>query len=167
MRMKLWKKILIGLGLTVVVAMLLINPKRTNPPVAPGRDLLASNTPPAEIVTILRNACYDCHSHETKWPWYSRVAPVSWWVVDHVNHGREELNFSEWPHDDPKRAARRLRSMGDVVMEGEMPLSSYVKGHPEALLSDQQRDAFSRWAEAEADRMLAILEAAAIREREQ
>jgi len=150
----------VGTGAAVVSAMLLINPKLTNPPVTPGRDFLASNTPPARITAILRNACYDCHSHETKWPWYSHVAPVSWWLVDHVNHGREELNLSEWPHDDPRRAARRLSRMAEMVLDGEMPLNDYVRGHPEAKLSDAQREGFSDWAEQEAERLRASAPAA-------
>lgn len=153
--MKLWKKLAIGFAGLVIAGMLLINPRLTNPPVAAGQDLLASNSVPAEITTILRNACYDCHSHETKWPWYSHVAPVSWWLVDHVNHGREELNFSQWPHGDPKRAARRIRNMGEIVLDGEMPLPSYIRGHPEARLTQQQRETFANWAEAEADRLAA------------
>lgn len=133
--------------------MLFINPRLTNPPVQPGHDLLASNAPPAEIVSLLRNACYDCHSDETKWPWYSHVAPISWWLVDHVESGRKRLNFSNWPYDDPKRAAKRWRSMGEAVADGDMPLPSYLKGHPEARLTTAQRDAFAKFAEEEADRI--------------
>ncbi len=157
--MKLWKKIVLGIGVAVLAAMLLINPRLTNPAVAPGADFLASNTPPAEITAILRNACYDCHSHETKWPWYSHVAPVSWWLVDHVNKGREELNFSEWPHTDPRRAARRIRNMGETVLDGEMPLPNYDKAHPEARLTQAQRQAFSEWAEKEANRLRELADA--------
>jgi hypothetical protein len=158
--MKLWKKIMLSIGAAILAAMLLINPRRTNPAVVPGADFLASNTPPGEITAILRNACYDCHSHETKWPWYSRVAPVSWWVVDHVNKGREELNFSKWTHDDPKRAARRIRNMGETVLDGEMPLPGYDKAHSEARLTLAQRQAFSDWAENEADRLRDLADAA-------
>jgi hypothetical protein len=152
--MSRWKKILLWTGVIALAAILLINPRLTNPPVAPGSDLMASNSPPAEIATILRNACYDCHSHETKWPWYSHVAPVSWWLVDHIKHARERLNFSDWSHDDARRSARRWRSMGEAVADREMPLPSYLRGHPEARLTDQQRQTFADWSEWEADRLI-------------
>lgn len=156
--MKLWKKIVLGVVLALIAAMLLINPTLSNPAVEPGRDFLASNTPPAEINAILRGTCYDCHSHETRWPWYSHVAPISWWLVDHVELGREELNLSEWPHDDPRRAARYLSRMSEMVLDGEMPLPSYAKGHPEARLTEVQRQAFADWADGEADRLRASAE---------
>jgi hypothetical protein len=146
-------KVILWCGGVLLAGMLLINPRLTNPPVIPGRDLLASNRPPVEIVSILRNACYDCHSDETKWPWYGRVAPVSWWLVDHVEAGRKRLNFSNWPHDDARRASRRWRSMGEAVYDGEMPLPSYVRGHPEARLTMKEREAFAEFAETEADRI--------------
>jgi hypothetical protein len=79
-------------------------------------------------------ACFDCHSHETVWPWYSYVAPLSWRVVDHVREGREALNFSTWnnPSEEADEAA-------EVVQEGEMPLRDYLQAHPEARLSPTER----------------------------
>ena len=84
------------------------NPPRTNPPVAPGHDLMATNAPPPQIAALLHAACYDCHSDETKWPWYSHIAPVSWLVAGDVKHGREHMNLSDWPRALPERAAKRL-----------------------------------------------------------
>jgi hypothetical protein len=145
------------LGVAVVVAgMLLINPSRPGPADPGGTDLLATNSPPAEIVSMLKSACYDCHSDETKWPWYARVAPVSWWLVDHVNEGRAELTFSDWPHDDPRRAAKKWRSIASNVESAEMPLPSYTWGHPEARLTSDQRQAFVDWARAEANRLAPV-----------
>src|SRR5580692_4555052 len=80
------------------------NPQRTNPPVV--NDLMAANAPPPKIAAMLHAACYDCHSSETKWPWYSRIAPISWLITDDVNEGRKNLNLSDWPANDPKRAAK-------------------------------------------------------------
>jgi hypothetical protein len=154
-RMKTRTKFFLGGGLTLLAGMLLINPSLTNPPAEPGRDLLATNAPPAEIVTLLRGACYDCHSHETIWPWYSHVAPVSWWLAGHVNNGRKRLNFSQWPHDDPRRAAKWLGRIGEAVEAKEMPLPGYDKMHPAARLSAEQRDQIVKWARQEADRLRA------------
>lgn len=151
--MKTRYKWLLSGTVLALAALQLTNPARTNPPVAPGRDLLATNAPPAEIATLLRAACYDCHSDETRWPWYSRIAPVSWMVVDHVNEGRQHLNFSAWRQDDPARAARKWNRIGDEVESGDMPLSSYTWIHSPARLRPEQRDRLVRWARQEARRL--------------
>jgi Haem-binding domain len=151
--MKLRKKWLLSGAALVAAGMLLINPRLTNPPVEAGHDLLATNPPPAEIVSVLRGACYDCHSHETQWPWYSHVAPVSWWVAGHVNDGRKRLNFSNWPHDDSKRAVRWLDRISESVDSSEMPLPGYDRMHPAARLTRAQRDQLVQWAEQESARL--------------
>jgi len=114
--------------------------RRTNPPVR--SDLNA----PGEVREILRRACYDCHSHETVWPWYSRVAPLSWWVVSHVNEARGDLNFSEWPRFDPELAGLALRDIETQVTRKKMPLPSYTIMHPGARLSDDERRTLIDWA---------------------
>jgi hypothetical protein len=131
------------------------NPPRANPPVVPGRDLLATNPPPPEVAALLRHACYDCHSNETKWPWYSRVAPVSWLVANDVVHGRERLNFSEWPRELPDRAARRLERISENVEYKDMPPAKYTLMHPEARLTAGQRQQLMQWADQEAARLKA------------
>ncbi len=146
-------KWILGSAAAAVVLLQLTNPPRTNPPVAPGRDLLATEPPPREIADTLRNACYDCHSYETRWPWYSHVAPVSWWLVGHINDARRRLNFSEWPHDDPQRAARKWREIADEVGSGEMPLASYARVHAAARLTSAQREEIVKWAGREAERL--------------
>jgi len=117
--------------------------------------LSATDAPPAEIAALLRAACYDCHSDETKWPWYSRVAPVSWRVADDVNRGRERLNFSDWPHEQPERAARRLERISEELDDGEMPPAKYTWMHPEARLTAGQREQLIHWADQEAARLKA------------
>jgi hypothetical protein len=79
-------------------------------------------------------ACFDCHSNETKWPWYSNIAPLSWMVQDHVDEGRETMNFSEW-----NRPADEADEAGEVVEEGEMPIPNYLWLHPEADLSVKEK----------------------------
>jgi hypothetical protein len=149
-------KWILGGAVLAFAALQLTNPARTNPPVPPGHDLLATNAPPPEIAVLLRNACYDCHSDETKWPWYSRIAPVSWTVVSHVNDGRERLDFSDWPHDDPRRARKQWNRIGDEVRYGDMPLPSYTWAHTEARLTAGQREQLVNWAEQEAERLKAL-----------
>jgi hypothetical protein len=131
----------------------LTNAARTNPTVTPGHDLLSSNGPPTDISGLLRGACYDCHSYETHWPWYGHVAPVSWWLDNHVRDARERLNFSEWPHSDPQKAARKWNHVVDTVRDGSMPLPSYARIHKAARLTDDQRKRLADWAEQEAQRL--------------
>src|ERR1700722_4692509 len=121
------KKILKWIFVALVVVFVLLqltNPAGPPPPVV--LDLMATNPPPPAIAAMLHAACYDCHSYETKWPWYSHVAPVSWLVVSDVNDGRKNLNLSEWPAGDPKRAAKRLENMSEKIGYGEMPLKKYT-----------------------------------------
>src|ERR1019366_8587326 len=141
-------------ALVAVFALLqFTNPTRTNPPVAPGHDLMATNAPPPQIAALLHAACYDCHSDETKWPWYSHIAPVSWLVAGDVKDGRKRMNFSEWPHDLPERAAKRLERISEEVGYKDMPLFKYTALHPEARLTPAQRQQLIDWADQEAARL--------------
>jgi hypothetical protein len=141
-------------GVVVVGALMqLKNPVLTNPPVEPGGDLSATNAPPAEIAALLRAACYDCHSYETKWPWYSHVAPISWWVVDHVAEARDRLNFSDWAHDDPAYASKMWQRVAKEVQSGDMPLPSYTWIHAGSRLTVAQRKQLADWAAQQALRL--------------
>jgi len=97
----------------------------------------------SETRTLAVRACYDCHSNQTTWPWYSNVAPISWLIQREVDEGRRELNFSEW--DRPQREAR---DAANQVRQGKMPPEYYVWLHPEARLSSSERDALIRGLEA-------------------
>lgn len=111
-----------------------------NPPSAAGFE------PPAEVLKVLRSSCFDCHSNDTDWPWYSRVAPVSWWVVSHVERGRKDLNFSQWSALDD-RARDDLRRQISFQVRGDlMPLQSYVWAHPEAALDGSEKRLLLEWA---------------------
>jgi Haem-binding domain len=149
---KKWRWIFAAL---VVVFLLLqfTNPSRTNPPVV--HDLMATNPPPPEIAALLHAACYDCHSDETRWPWYSHVAPVSWLIADDVKEGRRHVNFSDWPFADPSRAARYLEDMSDELGYDEMPPAQYQWMHPAAQLSTDERQQLIKWADATAKRLKA------------
>jgi hypothetical protein len=142
------------LSVTGVFGLLqLSNVGRHNPPVTPGHDLFSTNPPPAQIAAILRTSCYDCHSYETRWPWYGHVAPVTWWLDQHVRDARDLLNFSEWPHNNPAKAARKWNHVADQVRGGEMPLASYTLIHKNAILTDAQRKELADWAEKESERL--------------
>ena len=102
---------------------------------------------------MLRASCYDCHSSETRWPWYSHVAPVSWQIAQDVNDGREHLNFSNWPANDPMRAAKKLEDMSEKIGYGEMPPRKYTMIHVDARLTESQRKDLTDWLDAEASRL--------------
>ena len=151
--MKRRLKWIVAALIAVFALMQLTNAARTHPPLVPGHDLLSTNPPPPQISALLRTACYDCHSYETHWPWYGHVAPVSWWLDGHVRDARERLNFSEWPHDDAERAARKWNHVAESVRDGDMPLPSYARIHRAARLTDEQRKQLADWAEQESQRL--------------
>ena len=150
--MKKKMKWILGALVLVLALLQLTNPARTNPPVV--NDLAATNAPPAAITTLLRTACYDCHSYETRWPLYARIAPASWIVVRDVNEGRRNFNFSEWPAE-AARAAKKLDRINEVLDYRQMPPKKYTLLHPEARLTDGQRKQLLDWTDAEAARLRA------------
>lgn len=137
------------LGLVIVFAALqLAQPARTNPPVK--TDFLKSTGAPPDVAAMFRASCYDCHSDETRWPWYSHVAPMSWQVAQDVNHGRRHVNMSEWPADNPDLARKKVEDMSDAIDDDDMPLGKYTLIHKDARLTSQQRDRLTQWLGAEA-----------------
>ena len=138
------KKVLIFL-LVVLVIMQFFRIDKTNPKVEKAKDLIAITNPPAVIEKMLRSACYDCHSNETKYPWYSNVAPVSWVLADHIKEGREYLNFSKWGDYSEDKANHKLHECEEEVEHKEMPIKGYTLTHGDADLSDEQREKLADW----------------------
>jgi len=122
------------------IAIQLVPVSRTNPPVE--GDFRGST----EVVSVLRRACYDCHSNQTVWPWYSRVAPVSWVIAHDVTEGRAELNFSTWDQLSTEKQAKAMKESWKEVAEGEMPTWYYVVLHPEARLSANDQSVLQAWS---------------------
>lgn len=114
-------------------------------------DLIANNDIPENIEAILRTSCYDCHSNETVYPWYSYVSPVSLLVSRDTRIGRDELNFSEWEKLDKIEKAEMLDEIAEEIEEGEMPMKIYPITHPDAKLSDSDREEMVLWAEIMAE----------------
>ncbi|WP_267401895.1 MULTISPECIES: heme-binding domain-containing protein [unclassified Chryseobacterium] len=132
------KKILI----VVLVAFIIIQffpIDKTNPAPTPGMDFLKIKKTPTDVAKIINTSCYDCHSNETKYPWYADIAPSSWLVKNHINEGRKHLNFSTFAVYEPKRQAHKLEECIEMVEKKEMPLESYYIGHQDAKLTDEQR----------------------------
>ena len=140
------KKILTAALIGIVGCLLIaqfITIQRTNPA------LKGDLTAPSQIKTILRRACYDCHSNETRWPWYTYIAPVSWLVEYDVEQGRKELNFSEWGSYYPATRLRKLQWMDRALREETMPPWTYRILHPDAGLTERDLMVLKQWIEAE------------------
>jgi hypothetical protein len=136
------KKILLW-SMVVFVLIQLIPIDRTNKPVDKKQNFVDVMQSPKEIQEILKNACYDCHSNEVKYPKYAYIAPFSWSIKHHVNEGRERVNFSVWTSYNAEQKAHILDEITETVETKEMPLKGYIPMHPEADLTDAQRKAFN------------------------
>ena len=147
--MKAKKILLILLALFLIVQFIpsdLPEVKMDNP-----NDLMVNNDLPEDIEQLLKSSCYDCHSNETVYPWYSYVAPVSFLISKDTREGRLELNFSNWETLDKIEKAEMLDEIAEEVEEGEMPMKIYPITHPEARLSEDQRQLIVDWAEESAE----------------
>lgn len=138
---------ILWLLLIALVVMQFIQPDKTNPVSEPEADFIHVNNLSFEDASLLKRACYDCHSNHTKWPWYSSVAPISYVVANHVDEGRGHLNFSVWSILEPFQQSHKLEECVEEVEHGEMPMWGYVALHSEAELTD-----------AEVDRLLQLFE---------
>lgn len=134
------KKILVAL-LVLFIILQFFRIDKTNPPVNKGMDFLTIKNTPENIAGKIRASCYDCHSNETKYPWYTNIQPVAWWLKDHIDEGRIKLNFSTFATYEPKRQAHKLHEAVEMVESGEMPMESYLLAHPEAKLTNEERKA--------------------------
>jgi Haem-binding domain len=146
-----FRKILKRILAVVVVGFALlqiIQPARTNPPVT--NDFLQAAAAPPEVARLFHAACYDCHSNQTRWPWYSYVAPMSWQIAQDVNHGRPHVNLSEWPTNNVELARKKIENMSDEIDDGDMPLKKYTLIHKDARLTSDQRDTLTQWLDAQA-----------------
>ncbi|MDR1877502.1 MAG: heme-binding domain-containing protein [Flavobacteriaceae bacterium] len=140
------KKILI-ITLLVLVAIQFIRIDKTNPPVDAEQDYVTMTHAPVEVKNILKRACYDCHSNEVKYPWYTNIAPVSWYIKEHINQGKEYLNFSEFGKYNKYQKEHVITGLFHVIEKRTMPLDSYVWLHEEAALSAEDNKILLEWFE--------------------
>lgn len=135
-----------------ILALLLIiqffGPKRNTGEVYGPQSLAAAHPIPPATERILRKACYDCHSNNTRYPWYANVQPLGWWLQHHVDEGKESLNFSEWKTYSREDMPHILEELREEVEEGHMPLPSYLKMHSEANISAAEKNTLIQWARA-------------------
>lgn len=138
------KRILIAL-LVILVLIQFIRIDKANPASDPTQDIITILQPPDDLAHIMKVSCYDCHSNHTTYPWYTNIAPFSFWIKQHINEARHHLNFSEWGTYNDKRAHHKLEEGYEMVLEGHMPLPSYTWMHREAKITEDQRKSLATW----------------------
>lgn len=144
--MRILKKI--ALGLLIVLVLLQFIPRTVNKDERTLPADITKNYPvPGDVQSILKKACYDCHSNNTRYPWYAQVQPFRWFLDGHIKQGKEELNFSEFGTYSKKKQYNKLRSIGESIKEGTMPLNSYRVMHADARLTETEKNALSKWVE--------------------
>ena len=126
--------------LIVFIVMQFIQTEKTNEQIDKNLEIKA----PEHIMTVFKRSCYDCHSDEVKWPWYSNIAPFSWLINSHVKNGRAWLNFSIWETYTAKEKKKKLKEIFRTVY-ASMPLQSYVRFHEDADLTRKQRTMIRQW----------------------
>ena len=135
---------------TILVAQF-IRPAHVAEPVDPGADLIAVARPDAEVEHLLRVACYDCHSGQPRYPWYSVITPVNWWLAQHIRDGRKHFDASSWGSVPGYQRDHQAKEVMEMMEKKEMPLDSYTWTHADARLTDAQRKLISDFFAAKRD----------------
>jgi hypothetical protein len=152
--MSLTKKILIA-TLIILVAIQFIRPARSNNNQASGTDISKVAVFPDSVRVIIQNACYDCHSNNTVYPWYSKIQPVGWLLAGHIKEGRDNLNFSEFGEYSQRKQFDKLDAISAVISDGIMPLPSYKMMHKNARLSPNEKTLLINWTKQASDSLSA------------
>jgi hypothetical protein len=147
--MRIFKSILLVL-LVIFLAIQVFRPAK-NLSGATTNDISTLYTVPEDVKVILAKACNDCHSNKTKYPWYSEIQPVSWWLSNHVKDGRRHMNFNEFATYRVAKQYKKLEECIDEVKDGAMPLSSYTILHKDAVLTDAEKQTFFAWVNSVRD----------------
>jgi hypothetical protein len=142
----MFKKILLVL-LIVFIIIQFIHPSRNISKSEQPDNIAHSFNVPAQVKAILDKTCMDCHSNNTRYRWYFKIQPVDWWLTNHINEGKRELNFDEYINKPLRYQYHKMESTVDLVKKGEMPLDSYVWVHKDAILTQQEKDTLINWAQ--------------------
>ena len=141
------KKIILGIAVLLVVIQF-FRPEKNSSSAPSEINIAKKYNTSNEVKVILDKACNDCHSNNTKYPWYSNFQPVAWWLDHHVDEGKGEINFDEFLTYPPKKARHKMEEVNEMVKEGEMPLNSYTWVHKEAVLTQAEKLILAEWAVA-------------------
>ena len=148
----MWKKILIGLAIILIVIQFFRIDKNV-PEYDASMSLMSQAKVPQKVAALIQTSCYDCHSYETNYPWYSNIAPVSWFLENDILEGREHLNFSIWESYKKIEKEHALLEGVTLVTKEEMPIKAYLWIHREARLTDQERNTITGWFEEKAQQL--------------
>jgi hypothetical protein len=140
------KKVLIGIGIVIAfIAIQFIQPARNKNGQVLATDISKIYSLPDNVQAVLKNACYDCHSNHTNYPWYTNLQPVGWMLARHIKEGKENLNFNDLGSYSTRRQASKLRSIENSIKDGTMPLSSYTFIHKHARLTESDKALIIDW----------------------
>ena len=139
-------KIILLVLLILLIIIQFIKPAKNEGEEIAAEQITTKHTVPKNVQQILKTSCYDCHSNTTKYPWYSRVQPIAWFLNDHIVEGKRELNFSTFSTSPAARRYKKFKEIDEQVKKGEMPLESYVLIHGDAVLTPQQKTELETWA---------------------
>jgi hypothetical protein len=131
----------------ILIAIQFIRPAKNHSNNALASDIFNVYPEPPDVSTILKKACNDCHSNNTVYPWYAQVQPVGWWLNNHIEEGKGELNFNEFAAYRIGRQYKKMEEVIDQVKKGDMPLSSYTLIHTNAKLTDEEKQKLINWAQ--------------------
>lgn len=151
--MKKWARGALFMLIGALIVIQFFRPERNHEP-STGSDMLVQLDPPEDLVRILQNSCYDCHSNQTRYPWYSYVSPVSWVLDRHIREGKEEVNFSTYGTLEKREKIGVLTEICEVVEEGSMPLPAYLRLHRDASLSQEEIESLCSWSELTALKLM-------------
>ena len=148
------KKILLGL-LMVLILVQFIQPARNKSSELSSTDIKKTFSIPENVQLVLQISCYDCHSNNTNYPWYSKIQPFGWLLAKHIKNGKAELNFNEFSSYSLRRQISKLTGIGNSVKDGTMPLNSYILIHKNARLSNEDKALLIGWAMSTKDSLSA------------
>ena len=148
--------IIIGSFLALLIIIQFFRPEKNDKILNPQNDIIFSLEIPVNVKKTIVNACYDCHSDKTAYPFYNNVAPVSWLMAKHIRDGKEHLNFSDWANYDRKKQIKLLTAICEEITDGEMPLKGYVFMHSKAIINEKQLEDICQWTEEAAEQVMSI-----------
>lgn len=152
--MRLIRKTLLAVLLTFVIIQF-IRPARNRSGQASAADFTKVYQVPVDVQSVLQKACYDCHSNNTRYPWYTNIQPMGWMMARHIKKGKEQLNFNEFGSYTGRRRISKLKGIANQIRDGDMPLWSYKIMHKQGRLSDSQKKLVIEWINKTADSLLA------------
>lgn len=148
-------KIILFVLLFIFIVIQFVRPARNISSGISEKDITKTYAVPADVQQVLSNSCYDCHSNNTRYPWYVNIQPVGWWLANHIKDGKREINFSEFSSYSIRKQFNKLKECKEQINEGEMPLSSYTLIHRDAILDSGNKNLIINWIDGIMNQMKA------------